>query len=327
MRRPCVRVDRKAGEQTRRELEAAGLRDDEAAIESDGTHVYIPVTDPTAVDDGYTVVERDVDAREGLTMPEELLDFAPTYERLGDLVLLQEDDSDRAREAAAAFMASDLPVEGVLRRLSEVEGEIRVPRWEILAGDHTETVHREYGAEFLVDPTTAYFSPRLATERERVVAQIEPDERVVDMFAGVGPYAIRAALAGATVLAVDINPAAVDYLRENVARNGVEAAVTVIEGDVRDAVEPYAGWADRLIMNLPHSADRFLEAAATLAGDRCRLHYYDIQPEPDAFEPGEGAIAEAFEPSHEVAVAGRHTVRSYAPGVVNVCLDVDLVAR
>lgn len=323
MRRLCVRVQRDAGERTRQALEAEGHRAMDAAIDSDGEYIYIPVSDPSRLEDRYDIVEREVEPRAEQTMPEDLLGFTPTYERLGDLVLLQESDPERAEAAAAAFIESDLPVTAVLNRASDVEGDFRVAQWDLLEGDHTETVHREYGVELLVDPTKAYFSPRLATERRRVIEQVEAGEHIVDMFAGVGPFAIRAAVAGAEVVAVDLNPDAVEYCRENARRNGVDDRVTVIEGDIRDVAADYEDWANRLIMNLPHTAEQYLDAAAVLAGDVCRLHYYDIQPESATFA-GETEIRDAFEPRYRVSVAERHIVRSYAPGVLNVCLDVDV---
>jgi tRNA (guanine37-N1)-methyltransferase len=126
-----------------------------------------------------------------------------------------------------------------------------------------------------------------------------------------------------------LNPVAVEYMRENAQRNGVAERVTAIEGDVRNLVaspsgerSEYGDWADRLVMNLPHSADEFLGTARELAGDECVLHYYDIQHEDDAFGPGERAIRAAFEPTYDVSVETRHVVRSYAPHEENVCLDV-----
>lgn len=327
MERPCVRVSRERGETARQTLAEAGLIDRRFALESDGEWVYIPVRDPDAVPAEYTVCTREVTERDDQTLPEDDLSFSPTYERLGSLALLQESDPKRARAAADAIMASDLPIEGVLNRASPVMGTERVPEWEVLAGDTTETIHREYGATFLVDPTKVYFSPRLATERERVISQVSAGECVFDMFAGAGPYAVRAAMAGATVVAADINPAAVRYCRENARRNDVEDQVTVIEGDVREVAETYVDWADRLVMNLPHSAAEFLDTAATLAGEVCRVHYYDIQPADAPFDVGEAAIRTAFEPEYTVTIATRREVRSYSPTEVNVCLDVDLEQR
>ncbi|MFC6726057.1 SAM-dependent methyltransferase, partial [Halobium palmae] len=126
------------------------------------------------------------------------------------------------------------------------------------------------------------------------------------------------------VVGVDLNEAAVAYLRENAARNGVADRVTAVQGDVREVAPDYADWADRIVMNLPHSADEFLDAAVTVAGDDCTLHYYDIQHEDDPFGPGEAAIRAAAEPEYEVEVATEHVVRSYAPHELNVCLDVRL---
>jgi len=160
------------------------------------------------------------------------------------------------------------------------------------------------------------------------------------MFAGVGPFAVPFAKRGAEVVGVDLNERAVEYLRQNARRNGVADRVTAIQGDVRDVVSgssraqrsdgvrdvapDYADWADRAVMNLPHSADEFLDTAVELASDDCVLHYYDIQHDEDPFGPGEAAIRATAEPEYAVEVETRHVVRSYAPHELNVCLDVRL---
>ena len=324
MKRPCVRVAREEGEATRSRLADADLLDREWAIGREGDQLFLPVVDPNAVPADLAVVDHEVEPRETQTRPEDLLDFEPTYERLGDLVLLYEEADERAREAAEAIMASDLTARAVLNRASKVKGETRVREWEVLAGQGTETVHREYGCEFVVDVARVYFSPRLATERHRVVEQVTDGERAFDTFAGVGPYAIPMAKRGAEVVATDVNEAAIGYLRENARRNGVEERVTAIHGDVREVAPDYAGWADRIVMNLPHSADEFLDVAVELADDECTIHYYDIQHEDDPFGPGEAAIRAAAGEAFEVTVLNRREVRSYAPHEVNVCLDVRL---
>ena len=144
------------------------------------------------------------------------------------------------------------------------------------------------------------------------------------MFAGVGPFAIPAASREADVVAVDLNETAVEYCRENARRNGVADGVTAIAGDVRDVAADYGGWADRLVMNLPHSAGDFLDTAVALAADDCVIHYYDIQHEDDSFGPGIEAIRAAAEPTYDVSIETEHVVRSYAPHERNVCLDVRL---
>ncbi|QCJ47729.1 class I SAM-dependent methyltransferase family protein [Haloprofundus sp. MHR1] len=321
---PCVRVPASAGEETRQALVEAGVVDHGHDIVADDGVLYIPVTDSTGVPAEYEVVDRDVPTRRQQRTPADVLGFEPSYERLGDIVILDEDDPERAREIADAVMDSDVRAKTVVNRDSKIRGELRVRDWELLVGSDTETVHREYGYEFLLDISTVYFSPRLATERHRVVDQVEPGERVFDMFAGVGPFAIPCAGEGAEVVAVDLNEAAVEYLRENARRNGVEERLTAIQGDVTEAGSEYENWADRIVMNLPHSAGEFLDTAVAVAGDDCVVHYYDIQHEDDPFGPGERAIRAAAEPEYEVTVLNERVVRSYAPHEYNVCLDVRL---
>jgi tRNA (guanine37-N1)-methyltransferase len=321
---PCVRVAREDGEAVRGRLAEADLVADEYEITVEDGWIYVPVTDPSAVEADLTVVSRAVPARETQTTPADLVAFDPSYARVGDVAVVDEDDSERAAELARAVVESDLPVETVLNRASKVKGVERVRDWEVLAGAGTETVHREYGSEFLVDLADVYFSPRLATERHRVAEGVDAGERVVDMFAGVGPFAVPMAKRNATVVGVDVNPDAVDYLRENARRNDVTERVTAIEGDVREVTPEYADWADRVVMNLPHSADEFLEAAVELAGDEAVVHYYDIQHEDDPFGPGERAIRAAAEPEYDLTVETRRQVRSYAPHEQNVVLDVRL---
>lgn len=354
---PCVRVPRAEGEATRRELAEIDLIADDYEITVEDGWLYIPVVDPEAVPTEFVLVEREPPDRETQTTPADLLGFDPSYERLGTIALLDEDDPERARVIARAIVESDLPVETVLNKASKVKGETRVRDWELLEGESTETVHREYGFEYALDLAAVYFSPRLATERHRVTERIAPDERVFDMFAGVGPFVIPAAARGARAVGVDLNERAIEYLRENADRNGVADRVTPIHGDVRNVVAgvagerresdsvrnvvedssggrwpsngdretalPYEGWADRIVMNLPHSADEFLDSAISLASDDCVIHYYDIQHEDDPFGPGERAIREAAE-GYDVTVETRHAVRSYAPHELNVCLDVRL---
>ena len=321
---PCVRVDREAGESTRKRLADAGLLADGWDLDVDEDAVYIPVSDPGAVPTELAVVSHDPPKRDTQTMPADILGYKPSYERLGELAIIDEDDPERAKVIAEALWDSDLPIEGVLNRASKIKGQTRTRDWTVLKGETTETVHREYGTEFALDLDAVYFSPRLSTERHRVVQQVEAGEQVFDMFAGVGPFVIPMAKRGATAVGTDVNETAIQFLQENARRNGVEDRVTGIHGDVRAVAEDYVGWADRIVMNLPHSADEFLDVAVQLASDQAVIHYYDIQHESAPYEPGEKAIREAAEPDYEVNIRNRHEVRTYAPHELNVVLDVEL---
>lgn len=320
---PCVAVDREAGEQTRQELAAAGLLAESYDIAADDETVYLPVTDPGAVKTEYTVVERPVEQREQPTTPADILGTQPSYERIGTIAVIEEADATRADQIADAIVASDLPIETVLNSTSKVKGEYRLREYELLRGTSTATVHREYGYTYAVDLAEVYFTPRLATERHRVTQQVDAGETVFDMFAGVGPYAIPAADQGAEVVAVDKNPAAVRALQDNARHNGVTDRLTAEEGDVREVANKYTDWADRIVMNLPHSGDRFLKSALAIAGDTAIIHYYDIQHETAPFTPGKEAVTTAAGAAgYDSTVETRQVVRSYAPHELNVRLDV-----
>ena len=70
-----------------------------------------------------------------------------------------------------------------------------------------------------------------------VLAEVRAGDRVLDMGTGSGVNAILAAERAAYVLAVDVNPVAVEAARANAAHNGVEKVVEVRESDVFSAVD------------------------------------------------------------------------------------------
>ena len=324
---PCVRVPPTAGERTRTMLAEQGLIDTLYEIDTTEDYLYIPVVDSTAVPDQFDIVTHVVNIRDVPTSPADKLDFDPSYERLGEIIIIDEDNHEKAREVAKAIVESDIPVKTVLNRDSKVSGPHRTREWEVLAGEETETCHREYGYTFRLDIESVYFSPRLATERHRVITQVDAHDHVIDMFAGVGPFAVPMAARGADVVAAELNENAVEYLSINAEQNDVDDNFTIVSGDVRTLPDSYTDWADRLIMNLPHSADEFLETAIRLAGDECMIHYYDIQHEDTLYQPGIEAIRSAAEPDYKLTVETRHEVRSYAPHEYNICLDVRLQRR
>ncbi len=72
----------------------------------------------------------------------------------------------------------------------------------------------------------------------RALERLAPDRAVLDVGTGTGILAIAAALLGARkVVALDLDPVAVDVARDNIAQNGVADAVTVLLSDLMEAVE------------------------------------------------------------------------------------------
>jgi release factor glutamine methyltransferase len=72
---------------------------------------------------------------------------------------------------------------------------------------------------------------------ETVLAEVRAVDRVLDMGTGSGVNAILAASKSTDVVAVDVNPVALDATRANAARNGVADRIDVHHSDVFSAVE------------------------------------------------------------------------------------------
>lgn len=70
-----------------------------------------------------------------------------------------------------------------------------------------------------------------------VLDEARSGERVLDMGTGSGVNAILAATRGADVVAVDVNPHAVEAARANSERNGVADRVTIVHSDLFAEVE------------------------------------------------------------------------------------------
>lgn len=317
----CVVVETEKIEDTRRYLASRNLIDDRWKIETSDGDGYIPVVEDSEISD-YETVNRKLDERENYETVSEILGYSPTYEWLGDIVLLKEDDG--VEEIVDAFKQSRHRPRSILRKRSDIKGEERTRDWDIVFGSETETIHKENGYEYLVDVTKAYFSPRLATDRRRVCSQIREDEKVIDMFAGVGPYAIPSADRGATVVASDINLSAIDYLRRNAERNDVADNITALNTDARELVNDYENYADVIIMNLPHSTSQFMKTAIQLLADNGRIVYYGFLSKDKNAEDLERYLKDNTEGelSNNIIVDELKRVRPYAPNVDNIRADI-----
>lgn len=151
-----------------------------------------------------------------------------------------------------------------------VSGPFRIRMVRKIAGTGgTETEVREYGMRFRTDVARTFYSPRLAEERRRIAGTAH-GETVLDMFSGVGPFTVAMAKRGCEVVALDINPYAVSYAKENAALNGVRA-----EAHLADA-SAYGGRRfSRIIMNLPLSSSLYLGKAVELLEMEGTIDYYE----------------------------------------------------
>ena len=223
-------------------------------------------------------VDEGLEVEDGYTIEEEKDYDLPSFELIGDIAIIN-DLSGRDRNEAVEGILAHHDVKTILLKTEGLSGEFRVGSYETLYGEETETVHKEHGYRFKVDPTKAYYSERFSTERERVASQVKEGEKVLVMFAGVGPFAILCSEKAEKVVAIEKNPEAYKYLAENIGLNDVEDKVEVYCGDVKDIIPELDGRFDRVIMPLPESAIDFLpEAVEDICGEGF-VHLYSFVEE------------------------------------------------
>ncbi|WP_445474465.1 class I SAM-dependent methyltransferase [Methanococcoides methylutens] len=331
MKYPCIAIPIKKGEPARKFLVELGILDKYLKISSENGELYIPIEreltqeELDELPEEAKQIEREFESHEKILTLEDILGFTPGYEIVGDIALIEADEPE-AQRIADALLKVHKHVKTVLGAVSAVEGEFRTRRFKVLAGEQrTETVHKDHGCKYKVDLARAYFTPRLSTERQRIVSQIGENDVVLDMFAGVGPYSIPIAKKCKKVIAMDKNPDAIHFLKENVKLNSI-GNIEVLEGDANEIARNFEGIADHVLMNLPHSADAFLDAAIYVTALQGVIHYYGMTHEDDLFDSSIGLIeAAAKKVGRSIEVVECRTVRSYAPHQYNVCIEVRVI--
>lgn len=296
----CVRVPRQEGEAKRRDLRERGLLDRTLRPRSEGGFILLPVSEPLP------------GAEMGRFRPVPGFPVLPRHELIGGIAVMQEEDE----AGAATLLASRPSLHTVLYPESDVEGEFRTRRFKVLAGKQTtRTLYLEHGLRLAIDLASAYFSPRLSTERQRILSMMGERECVLDMFAGVGPFALTLSRKARFVAAADINPGAVHLLIENIARSRA-GNVLPLFFDAGRLSEVLPWKFDRIVMNLPLGAAEYLHKAIPLCRKGGSLHCYALQDK-------EGEILPEVMKFPVQDVRERY-VRSYSPGRWHAVYDITL---
>ncbi len=257
-------------------------------------------------------------------IPEEKMDeFKKSFDIIGDVVILEiPDDLEEEKYLIGDAALKFTKRRSVYRKKSEIKGIIRTRELEHLAGeDQGETIHKEYDSQIMLNVKEVYFSPRLATERKIITDQIQDGEIIIDMFAGVGPFAINIARRrNVQIYAIDINTHAIHYLKENIILNNLKGNINPIEGDVGLVLKNLKIQADRIIMNLPGTAHEFLPIAVEHLKPGGTLHYYQFSRD---FEDAANKVENAAQP-RKVEFLDKRKVKSRSPGVWHVAIDAKI---
>jgi tRNA (guanine37-N1)-methyltransferase len=237
----CLRVPKRQGERALALANKLKIIDKELAVKRDEDFLYIPLVSQPSEGGLKTKNNRESRLaceiqtrtfqerkRQKPSWTEVLAAELPPYllaslpqaaDFFGDIAIIEvpPELDPHEKTLGEAILKTNKNTRTVLAKAGAVSGTYRLRKLTFIAGERkTETIHREFGCQYMVDATKAYFSPRLSYEHKRGNSLVREDEIVVDMFAGVGPFAILMAKThrNVKVYAIDANPHAFEYLKK-----------------------------------------------------------------------------------------------------------------
>ena len=345
---PFIKIPAKNGEKVRKLLHEVQLLAKDYKILADGVTLFIPLHPDTSIEKIRTLLKDDsiemgarlferaiegprtlAEALEGVLSPKEIGFLPRAYDLIGDIAVLEIPEEIKAHsiQIGNAFRSVHSNFSTVLAKKGAIAGATRVREYELLAGaDTTRTVHTEYGCRIAVDLANAYFSPRLLEEHNRVSDQVDVGEVVVDMFTGVGPFALHIARKqNARVVAIDINPLAIELLHESIAMNKLVGTIEPVAADAHKYVPVnFDQDVDRVIMNHPSGAFEFIADACQSLRAGGIMHYYDFgageNPEDEIVRKVSKLVRAAGKDTPEVLHVRR--VRDSAPYEYQMVVDL-----
>ena len=292
MKKIGIQIEKKQAEKIRKYLIENNLLIKNLKITRDKNYVYFPVKNLPNESIKYKSVNMEFEIienipksyKEIIEIPEHLKEKLPTsYDVVGDIIILKipKDLELYKYKIGNSFLKVNKNIRSVYNT-SSISGEFRTRNLEIIAGEkNSRTIHKEYDLRFYLDIRKTYFSPRLAEERKRIASIVNPGEIVVDMFTGIAPFSIMIAKYASPkiVYAFDKNKNAIEFAKENIKLNNVVDKIEVFNIDsknIEEILKKKTSEVDRIIMNLPFSAHKYLPYALQLISDNCIIHYYDM---------------------------------------------------
>jgi tRNA wybutosine-synthesizing protein 2 len=324
----AVQVRKEDAERVKQKLLRKGVLDNTRKFIKKNGFIEIPVTELLLTDEFILIDQEKPEfytqkkiLRCILDIPENKKNLLPSgWQILGDIIIisLREEMEVWKKEIGTALLSMYPGCRAVLLDRGII-GQMRRPVREIIAGNIQEAMHRENGCQFKLDAMKLMYSQGNLFERQRM-SRLGKGEIVIDMFAGIGYFSIPMAVHSKPrkIYAIEINPEAFYYLKENITCNKVEDIVKPLAGDCT-SVTP-AGIANRVIMGYL-DAYRYLEHGirALLSGGI--LHFHEAVPEAVKRRPAERIIEIADKLGRKSEILNMRRIKKFSPGVWHVVVD------
>jgi len=190
-------------------------------------------------------------------------DWPSSFDQIGEIIVIKLSDSiANQAEIIGQALLEHFPSIRLVCEDKGVKGDYRVRDLNVIASRNSnlsfDTIVRENGKMMQLDPSSVYYSPRLATERQKLSKLVKKLSKrlgkkiaICDPYAGIGPNLVNAydKMYVNQILANDLNPQATPYLTLNLPEFS-EIYCT----DARDLATTLSKKYDIIFVNLPHDS-------------------------------------------------------------------------
>ncbi len=252
-----------------------------------------------------------------------------SYDILGSIAIIDFNGTRKEElRFAREILARHKMVKTILAKAGAVKGKYRTRSFRHVLGERNFIAdYKENNCRFRFDVRKTFFSNRLSFERSRISSLVKDGEKVIVMFAGIGPYAIQIAKAHkkAEVVAIELNSYACRAMKENMVLNKVQNII-VEHGDVKKVAKKYKGFADRIIAPMPSKSLDFLDEILLASKKKGIVHLYAFGPTSSAFgDVAKALMAHSKANRYTARVLFKRVARNYSPKEIEVVLDYRIV--
>ena len=266
--------------------------------------------------------------------PDELWEeISLKFDQIGSISLLRldpETTTKEFRERTGELIIKTQPkIKTAVNKLDITSGIERIFPVEHLSGvKNYKSWHREYSVYIKVDLEKAYFNPRLAEEHRKLSLEIKEGEQVLDLFTGVGPFALHCAKAiECQVYAVDINPYAIKCLKESIRRNKLKGEIYPIIGDSGKILNRNTSY-NRIIINLPGKSIDYLELAARFVKKNGLINFYQfIEKVKYPVQFMESLIGEKLKNTQMYKIQDIQVGRDVSPSKIQMNVSIQILSK
>ena len=249
------------------------------------------------------------------------------YDIFGNIALVKfpkEFKLANKKKFASKLMKTNSSVKTVLEKSGKFKGRLRKMQTKWIAGEkNKEALYKENGCVFRFNIDTTYFSSRLSNERKEIASKIKKKDKVLVMFAGVGPYSIVIAKNSKStqVFSNELNREANKYGKLNIELNKVGKKVQLIPGDIKKVAPKLKQKFSVIVMPRPQLKDSFLKQAFMLSKKGTRIFYYDFCKIEDKEKVIEKIKQEARKAKKKIKITNIKHAGEIAPYKVRLRVD------